>query len=58
MVYEMSDYVAKISGDIDPQNKNLKTYKTKTEIFNPVIVKKEPTDFKITAQSAFKSRKC
>ena len=58
MVYEMSDYVGKISGDIDPQKKNLQEYKKKTEIFNPVVVKKEPTEFKITAQSAFKSRRC
>ena len=49
MVYEMSDYVGKISGDIDPQKKNLQEYKKKTEIFNPVVVKKEPTEFKITA---------
>jgi len=43
LVYDTANYISKISGDIDPDNKKLKDYKTKTEVFNPLIAKKEST---------------
>lgn len=57
-MFEEANYISEISGPIDTLKTDLNSYKKQTEVYKPLLVKKETGAFTVSAKAAFKVRKC
>ena len=57
-VYGAAAFISDVNGDINPDSAFLSNYKKQTDVFKPMIKKKEPNQFQISAGAAFKLRQC